>query len=148
MQVINIEGDHLGNMIIENDAFDYVGDACTERFRDSYLEECLKVTVVVDGEEKPIGYCSYWTEYNLHPYKNEITVLYFQIDYVYLASNYRGKKISSKLAEITADRIVASNRGSVNVRQAVDNSQYVSQDGCNFGNSLYRNLNTRGIEVV
>ena len=147
LKVININGFELNDLPISTDAFNHVGNACTERFQDIFDEDFLHGVVVVNDQNDAIGYCSYWGEYGPHPIKDNITILYFQIDYVYLEPNYRGKNISSLLAKALAEGIYLLNSSEQRVKQLVDNSQYVSDEGFWFGKRLYRKLEEKGFKL-
>jgi|GEM_PF-3114821 len=121
-------------------AFDDISGVCKSRFHQSFKDDLFHLLMVVNETNKPIAYCSYWTDIVASPRNFDQHVYFYQIHYVYVRPDYRGQKIASIMAKCFVCHALNELRSEPNVSAFCDKSLYTSDEGIAFGKKIQRLL--------
>lgn len=149
MVCINSVGYPVAAKHITTHAFDDVSGVCSKRFKQSIEHELFHVHTLLDDLKQPIGYCSFWTDVVQSPRNDGQGVYFFQIHYIYIRPDYRGRRLANTLAKMFVCHALNELRNRREVTAFCDKSHYTSDGGIAFGQKVQRLLqDTKNLRFV
>ncbi len=117
-------------------SFDRFSPVCKNRFRQSIEKDLFRLLLLFSEGGKPIGYCSYWTDIVNSERNKGNPVLFFQIYYVFIQPEYRGKRHSVLMAKGVVCQILEVLQSREDVSALCDKSFYTSNEGRSYGSHI------------
>ncbi|EOI3464218.1 hypothetical protein ACMSW1_001667 [Cronobacter dublinensis] len=144
---LNSRFENINSFNPTNSDFLDIGGACSERYIMA-LENCfyshdlnLDLAIVVNKLKKPIAYCSYlyWTTPDYSD--QNLNMLNYQLDYIFVRDEYRGKGISSIILDkIVIPELYFYKKSNATSKDVFDNSEYISDEGWYLGCKVKQKL--------
>ncbi|WP_104402081.1 GNAT family N-acetyltransferase [Vibrio penaeicida] len=136
MVSINPLGEEMMCDTVTYSAFDHFSMVCKNRFRQSLEQDLFHVLLLFSEQGKPIGYCSYWTDIVDSERYSGCPVFFYQIHYVFIQPEYRGKKYSVLMAKRVVCKMLEELRSRGDVAAFCDKSVYTSNEGNAYGRHI------------